>query len=246
MHSAIVLTYHRLPDAKMANSKFHDLPFNDFRNQMETIVSRGLPNTSSPNICISFDDGTSDHLRAGNLLSELGLTGTFFIITGKLGKKGYLTPEQVQQLARKGHRIGSHTVSHPHLTKLSVDELDKELISSKLYLEELTNQTVDWLAPPGGIYNQIVLDRAQALGYSVVRTMEWGYPNWPLQGRTPCFPVLAQSNPDNFEKILDGKASVLPYTIKTYIKKLLGDNLYGKFRDKLSAFQQAIRNKDNK
>ena len=25
--NAVVLTYHRLPDAKMANPKFHDLPF---------------------------------------------------------------------------------------------------------------------------------------------------------------------------------------------------------------------------
>jgi peptidoglycan/xylan/chitin deacetylase (PgdA/CDA1 family) len=238
---AVVLTYHRLPDTNLAKAKFHDLPFDRFRKQMEVIAARGLSQTTSPNVCITFDDGTSDHFKAGNLLSELGLKGTFFIVTGKVGKEGYLTRDQVVQLAQNGHRIGSHTVSHPHLTKLSVAELDKELIASKVFIEELTLQTVDWLAPPGGIYNQIVLERARALGYSVVRTMDWGYPDWPFQGRIPCFPVLPVSRPDSFGRILDGKASVWPFVVKNRIKNLMGDGMYNKLRNQLSHFQQMIR-----
>ena len=84
---AVVLTYHRLPDAKMANAKFHDLPFDRFRMQMEMVAERALSGTPAPNVCITFDDGRSDHMKAGNLLSELGLTGTFFIITGRLGQE---------------------------------------------------------------------------------------------------------------------------------------------------------------
>lgn len=238
---AVVLTYHRLPDAKMANAKFHDLPFDRFRMQMEMIAERALSDTTAPNVCITFDDGRSDHMKAGNLLSELGLTGTFFIITGRLGQEGYLTRDQVLQLAQKGHRIGSHSVSHRHLTKLTKAELDKELISSKKFLEDLTYQPIDWLAPPGGVYNSTVLDRALALGYSVFRTMEWGYTDWPLQGRTSCFPVLAMSHPDSFDHILDGKASVWPFVAKTYLRKFIGEGMYGKLRDQLSNFTQAIR-----
>jgi peptidoglycan/xylan/chitin deacetylase (PgdA/CDA1 family) len=239
---AVVLTYHRVPEGNSGKSKFHDLPFDHFRKQMEEVAGRAQSKGTKPNVCITFDDGTSDHFRAGNLLSELGLTGTFFIVTGKVGKEGYLSRDQVVQLAQKGHRIGSHTVSHPHLTKLSAAELDKELIASKLFLEELTLQTVDWLAPPGGIYNQLVLERAHALGYSVVRTMEWGYPDWPFQGRIPCFPVLPVSRPDAFGRILDGNASVWPFVVKNGLKSLIGDVMYNKLRNKLSRFQQSIRN----
>jgi len=242
-HYAVVLTYHRLLDAKMANAKFHELPFDRFRKQMEVVAARAHSNTTAPNVSITFDDGTSDHLAAGNLLSELGLTGTFFIITGRLGQEGYLTRDQVLHLARKGHRIGSHTVSHPHLTKLSMAELDKELITSKRFLEDLTHQTIDWLAPPGGIYNRTVLERerALALGYSVFRTMEWGYADGPLKGLTPCFPVLAVSHPDSFLRILDGEASVWPYVVKTYLKKFIGEVMYSKLRNQFSDFQQTIR-----
>ena len=162
---------------------------------MEMVATRTHSNPTEPNVCISFDDGRSDHLKAGELLRELGLTGTFFIITDRLGQEGYLTRHHVKQLAEMGHRIGSHSVSHRHLTKLSMMELDNELISSKKYLEDLTHQTIDWLAPPGGVYNRTVLERALELGYSVFRTMEWGYTDWPLQGRTPCFPILAIQSP---------------------------------------------------
>ena len=239
--NAVVLTYHRLPDAKMANPKFHDLPFDRFRKQMEMVATRTHSNPTQPNVCISFDDGRSDHLKAGELLRELGLTGTFFIITDRLGQEGYLTRDHVKQLAEMGHRIGSHSVSHRHLTKLSMMELDNELISSKKYLEDLTHQTIDWLAPPGGVYNRTVLERALELGYSVFRTMEWGYTDWPLQGRTPCFPILAISHPDSFGRILEGKASVWPFVIKTYLKKFMGEAIYSKFRDRLSGFRQTIR-----
>jgi peptidoglycan/xylan/chitin deacetylase (PgdA/CDA1 family) len=240
-HHTVVLTYHRVPDAMMANAEFHDLSFDRFRRQMEEVARRTLSNTTAPNVCITFDDGTSDHLAAGDLLSELGLTGTFFIITGRLGKKGYLTRDQVLHLARQGHRIGSHTVNHRNLTKLSMAELDKELITSKRLLEDLTDQTIDWFAPPGGIYNRAVLDRALALGYSVFRTMEWGYPDWPLQGRTPCFPILAVSPPNSFQRILDGEASVWLYLVKTYLKKIIGEVMYGKLRYQLSELQQTTR-----
>ena len=239
--SAVVLTYHRVPGGKQAKSKFHDLPFDQFRKQMKEVAERARSNKNQKNVYITFDDGTSDHMKAGSLMSELGLTGTFFVITGKVGKEGYLTRDQVLQLSQQGHRIGSHSVSHPHLTKLSEAELDKELTASKVFLEELTGQTVDWFAPPGGIYNPMVIERALALGYSVVRTMDWGYPDWPFQGRIPCFPVLPVSRPDSFGRILDGKASVWPFVVKNGIKNMMGDGMYNKLRNRLSHFQQMIR-----
>lgn len=235
---AVVLTYHRVLNTMGANAKFHDLPCDRFRMQMEIVAARALSNTTAPKVCITFDDGTSDHLEVGNLLSELSLTGTFFIITDQLGQEGYLTRDEVLHLAQKGHRIGSHSVTHHHLTKMSMAELDKKLIASKQILEDLTNQTVDWLAPPGGLYNRVVLDRALALGYSVIRTMEWGYTDWPHRGRTPCFPILAISHPDSFQRILEGKASVLPYVVKTYLKKVVGEKMYGKLRQQFWKIQQ--------
>jgi len=234
MSHAVVLTYHRVPDAKLAKTKFHDLPFDRFRKQMEMVAARSRSSATGPSVCITLDDGTCDHMAAGDLLNELGLKGTFFIITERLGRKNCLTHDQVTQLARQGHRIGSHTVSHCHLTKLNRAELDEELIKSKQILEDLTGNTIDWLALPGGMYNPFVLNRAFALGYSVFRTMDWGYADWPLRGQTPCFPILAINHPAFFQRILDGNAPVWPYMIKTYIKKVIGEIMYNRLRNQFS------------
>lgn len=238
---AVVITYHRLPNNTLANAMFHDLPFDRFKAQMELVAERLHSNIPTPNVCISFHDGTKDHLAAGKLLSELGLTGTFFIITGRLGLAGYLTRDDVLELSRLGHRIGSHTHTHPNLTTLDEDGLDKELIDSKRILEEITNQTIDWMAPPGGRYTRAILERAHAHGYFVFITMEWGYADWPLKGRTSCFPVLAVSHPDSFRRILDGKASIWPYVAKNYFKKCFGESIYGNLRNQLLGFQQKIQ-----
>jgi len=237
-HRAVVLTYHRIPAEIGKNSKFYDLPLDDFKAQMKIVAEQ---KQSTPEVCITFDDGTSDHLAVGDLLHDLGLSGTFFIITGRLGQRGYLTQDQVLHLARQGHRIASHTVSHPHLSKLSVAELDEELITSKQFLEDLTHQTVDWFAPPGGIYNGVVLDRALALGYSVFRTMEWGYVKASLKGRTPCIPILPSCNSDSFRRILDGKASLWPYAVKETLKKVVGDEKYHKIRSFLSTLNKQLQ-----
>lgn len=238
---AVVITYHRLPAKKLAKAKFHDLSFDRFKAQMELVVERVHSSVSTPNVCIAFHDGTKDHLAAGKLLSELGLTGTFFIVTGWLGQEGYLTREDVKELARLGHRIGSHTDTHPNLSTLSQDELDKELIDSRRILEDITDQSIDWLAPPGGMYNRNVLEHADAQGYFVFMTMEWGYADWPLKGRTSCFPVLAISHPDTFQRILDGKASVWPYVAKSYFKKIFGEkDMYSNIRNQSSRLLRKI------
>jgi peptidoglycan/xylan/chitin deacetylase (PgdA/CDA1 family) len=237
---AVVITYHRLPDGKLKKAKFHDLPFDRFRAQMELVAERVHSNMTTPNVCIAFHDGTKDHLAAGKLLSELGLTGTFFIITGWIGHSGYLTRDDVAELARLGHRIGSHTNTHANLTKLGRDELDNELIESRRILEDITNQSINWLAPPGGRFNRAVLERASALDYFVFITMEWGYADWPLKGRTSCFPVLALSHPDSFRRILDGEASVWPYVAKNYFKKFFGEDMYSNVRNRSSKLLRKI------
>ena len=227
---AVVLTYHRVPSG-LSTAKFHDVPFDQFKEQMTLIAQR---EAASPNTYITFDDGTDDHAVAGALLHEMGLRGVFFIITGRLDQKGYLTSQQVVHLARQGHRIGSHGISHRHFPSLDSSELDEELASSKSFLEELTGTTVDWIAPPGGVYNRTVLERALQLGYRVFRTMDWGYSSLPLSGRVVCLPVFRKYDLTAFERILDGKAPLWRYKAKNILKVVLGERIYIGMRDRFT------------
>ena len=77
-----------------------------------------------------------------------------------------LTKDQIIKIANNPlHTIGSHTVTHPDLTKLSVTNIDSELINSKNYLENIINKPVEYFAYPYGNYNGIVVENVKKAGY---------------------------------------------------------------------------------
>ena len=239
--SVAILTYHRiLPEGRERD--FYDLPVSVFVGQIQALARRTVAETDGVfelqgrrRVCLTFDDGTADHHEAASLLAAHGLRGTFFVITGRLGRDGYLSPADVQEMARQGHRIGSHAVSHRRLTKLPIEEVTQEMLGSKRALESLSERRVDWFAPPGGYYSNMTLRAAEAAGYTVVRTMDWGYTTMPLHGRVPCLPVLPRYDLDTFRRLLDGEAPMWLYRLKTWTKRGLGDSLYVWLRNHAAA-----------
>jgi len=60
---------------------------------------------------INFDDGRKDgYTRIFPILEKYGVVATFYVITDLLGKSAYMTWEQIDELYRAGHEIGSHTL----------------------------------------------------------------------------------------------------------------------------------------
>lgn len=76
-----------------------------------------------------------------------------------------MTPEQVRELGRRGHEIGSHTVTHPSLPKLEEAQLRMELKESRHRLEEWTGCEVRGLCYPGGDHDPRVVAAAASAGY---------------------------------------------------------------------------------
>lgn len=56
------------------------------------------------------------------------------------------------------HEIGSHTITHRHLTRIPVDEAKREILDSKHMLEELLGVQVGKFAPPRGYTNPELTD----------------------------------------------------------------------------------------
>ena len=76
--------------------------------------------------------------------------------------------EFADQLVAQGFQLGSHTVSHPILSRLSEPELRSELETSKLMLEKEIGRPVTSLAYPNGgdqDFNESVLRATQEAGY---------------------------------------------------------------------------------
>jgi len=61
--------------------------------------------------------------------------------------------------------IGSHTVSHPFLTRCDAKTIQFELAESKSFLESVTGRRVDLFAYPTGDYDRTVAEAVSAAGY---------------------------------------------------------------------------------
>lgn len=114
-----------------------------------------------PLISLSFDDGLDPVFTNGlPLLQKYGFTSTQFIPTGFIDQPGHFTRSMVQGFANSGHEIGSHSVRHPTLTRLTKAQLDQELMQSQQDLFTITGIKPTSLATPYGAYNTTVIQDA--------------------------------------------------------------------------------------
>lgn len=118
--------------------------------------------TDGKHCYITFDDGYEDLLLALPILRKFQVPFCVYLITDRIGTPGYLNEQQIRKLADDPLcTIGSHTCSHPYTRYLTAEELKKELITSKLKLEDiLSGKKVDNFAfPYGTILACSMLDR---------------------------------------------------------------------------------------
>jgi peptidoglycan/xylan/chitin deacetylase (PgdA/CDA1 family) len=130
----------------------------------------GLP--SRP-VVLTFDDGYADFFTAAvPVLQSHGFTATSFVISGRMGWSGYMTPSQVVAADSMGFTIGAHTVDHVALTAQPPARANWEMKQSKSTLEELLGHPVADFAYPYGSFNQYDMAQARSLGFeTAVSTM---------------------------------------------------------------------------
>jgi hypothetical protein len=83
---------------------------------------------------------------------------------------GYLHEEQIKIIAGNGFEIGSHSMTHSLFTAEYMNEskINFELKQSKIYLEEITGNSVNSFCFPSGYYNSKSIELAKANGYTSV------------------------------------------------------------------------------
>jgi peptidoglycan/xylan/chitin deacetylase (PgdA/CDA1 family) len=122
-------------------------------------------------VLLTIDDGHESALRATDLLESCGCNATFFPTRDKaLGKPGYLRPEEMRQLRRRGFSLGTHGTTHRNLTAMSEQACAAELEGSKKWLEDVTGEEVRYMAAPGGFVSRRVLRLAYGFGYRLIGT----------------------------------------------------------------------------
>ncbi len=182
-----------------------------------------------PNIAVTFDDAfRSVREHALPALEQHRVPATIFVPTGWLGRSpGWrmetsgdheeivMSAEEIAALPRDLITIGSHTVDHPFLTKLSDAAVQAQLVQSRATLESLMGGVIDTLAFPYGNHDDRVVEAAGKAGYRHVYTVApqaivAGDPAIS-RGRTSADPA---DNPTLFALKMRGAFDWMPYASK--------------------------------
>lgn len=107
---------------------------------------------------LSVDDGCASDVRVASLADKYGIECIFYwpVNWHSLAyENGYkpLTLTQAYEIA-KDFEIGSHTITHRHLTKLGVDDAYAEIVDSKCMLEDILGVDITKFCPPRGYTNE--------------------------------------------------------------------------------------------
>lgn len=99
-------------------------------------------------IAMTFDDGPSPETtpRLLQMLRDRNIKATFFVLGNMVAKH----PEVAKMIVDEGHEIGSHSWSHPQLTRISQASVDKELGNTSEVIFQATGKRPIYLRPPYG------------------------------------------------------------------------------------------------
>lgn len=120
-------------------------------------------------VTTGWDDGHVLDLRVAEILERYGLSGTFYIAREFITPR--LTDAQVREMAIR-HEIGAHTMTHPVLTEISLEDARTEIAGSKVWLEDVIGQGVNSFCYPKGAQNVALQSIVRDAGYTMARTVE--------------------------------------------------------------------------
>jgi peptidoglycan/xylan/chitin deacetylase (PgdA/CDA1 family) len=194
---APVLTYHKIAAAPArSRDPFLYVAPAIFDQQLRALRQAGyssgslddlLPIKVSQKVVLTFDDGFGNVVEHGlSILAKNQFHAIQFLVAGALGAQNSWdiskgdTPErlmdkgQVKQWLAAGHQIGSHSMSHRNLKKLSEADLREEIFASKKLLEDQFGVEVRHFCYPFGGYNDRVRDLVEKAGYRTASTVVFG------------------------------------------------------------------------
>jgi len=199
MADVLVLCYHALSERFPAPLSVTPTAFERQLQLLARAGYRGatfsdaLRAPSGRTVAVTFDDAFLSVLQLGKpLLDAVGFPATVYAPTAYLDApdrplkwdgidqwhggehESELLPmswDQLGGLAEAGWEIGSHTCTHPHLTRVDDEALREELVRSREEVERRLGRPCPTLAYPYGDYDERVVAAAGAAGYAAAGTL---------------------------------------------------------------------------
>jgi peptidoglycan/xylan/chitin deacetylase (PgdA/CDA1 family) len=184
-----ILYYHSISDAPIRSSVSPAA----FESQIEYLVrsghhllslsdatrrlASGVP-LQAKSVVITLDDGFDDNYEnAFPILRRFGVTASIFLTVSYIGTDRLptltrtdfiprpLSWEQVKEMHVHGIEFGSHTLTHPMLSTIPLDEVRREVVESKRVIEDKLGTPVLFFCYPRGDFSVDVRNIVQEEGY---------------------------------------------------------------------------------
>ncbi len=119
-------------------------------------------------IAISFDCawGTDYTDKLLEIMEKEQVKCTFFAVEFWTKKN----PEYIKKISEFGHEIGTHSATHPYMSKLDKETIIRELTSSANEIEKITGKKVELFRAPYGDYNDRLIKTAREMN---LFTIQW-------------------------------------------------------------------------
>jgi peptidoglycan/xylan/chitin deacetylase (PgdA/CDA1 family) len=170
--------------AYVAKKHYPVISLNDFF----VYQAKNIP-FSSRHIILTFDDGFKDnYLYALPILKKYNFKATIFLSTDFIGSAARYSPKldswtmekekaedsfclflswnEIKDMARQGIDFGSHTCSHPYLTRIPSLEAEQEIKKSKKIIENNLGQKIKFFSYPFGEFNKKIEGMVKRAGFS--------------------------------------------------------------------------------
>ncbi len=128
-------------------------------------------------IALTFDDGPHPRYtpRILDVLDQYGIKATFFVV----GVNAVNYPDAMEAVIKRGHEIGNHTYSHPHVSCLNAETLRVEVERCESAIYGLTDHKTKLFRPPEGLIDADVRSVLRSLDYKVILwdidTRDWAH-----------------------------------------------------------------------
>jgi len=144
------------------NHKTPEMP-SSISNLLTKYGAYWIGDTQKKVVYLTFDEGYENGFtpKILDILKEQNVKAAFFITGHYLNSQ----PELVKRMVQEGHIVGNHTVNHPSLPDIPVEQIKKEIGQLSEDFLKLTGKKMVYLRPPKGEYSEQTLAVTKEMGY---------------------------------------------------------------------------------
>lgn len=126
-------------------------------------------------VAISFDAawGNEDTQQLIDILNKYHVNATFFVVGAWVDKY----PDSVRALSKAGNEVMNHSNTHPHMPKLSREQMLAEITACDNKIKAVTGVQPTLFRPPYGDYDNALIETLTSSGHYCIQwdvdSLDW-------------------------------------------------------------------------